>query len=151
MPRVKRGVVPLTPVTRRVLDKAKGYRGARSKVFPCCQAGCHQGRPICLPRPSSTQTPVSRFVDCAHQCRCPREWHVLQCFHEWSEERRRLKSIVRCFRISQFLTSLHSRYAGRKGAAPVSKRLKSDLIYHMAAAPAVAMWCNTCRITCPKI
>jgi ribosomal protein L20 len=70
MPRVKRGVTAHAR-HKKVLDQAKGYYGARSKVYPGRQAGRHQGRSIRLSRPSPEEARIPGAVDRSHQRRRP--------------------------------------------------------------------------------
>jgi len=51
---------------KKVLNKAKGYYGARSKLY------------ICVPGSSATQAPVPGTLDYAHQCGCTSAWLILQ-------------------------------------------------------------------------
>ena len=79
MARVKRGVTAKAR-HKKVLGKAKGYYGARSKLLQDGQAGSHQGGSVRLPRSSSAQASVPRIVDYPHQCSSTHARHVIQPF-----------------------------------------------------------------------
>ena len=84
MARVKRGVIARKR-HKKVLKAAKGYYGARSRVFRVAKQ--------LLPKQVSTLTVTvvsvsvsPRSVDCPYQRRCAYERSVLQPFHCWPEK-----------------------------------------------------------------
>lgn len=84
MARVKRGVIARAR-HKKIMKQAKGYYGARSRVYRVALSS-NQSRSVRLPRPSSAQASVPSAVDCTYQRCCSPKWFVLQPLHQWPEK-----------------------------------------------------------------
>jgi len=79
MPRVKRGVQARAR-HKKVLKQAKGYYGARSRVYRVAfQAVTKAGQYAYRDRTSIPST-----MDCTYQCGISSKWSILQPFHQRS-------------------------------------------------------------------
>jgi len=74
MARVKRGVVAHRR-HKKILARAKGYYGARSRVYR-----------VAFQAVISKETSIPCSMDCAYQCWCSSKRFVLQPYDRWLEK-----------------------------------------------------------------
>ena len=85
MARVKRGVIARRR-HKKVLKQAKGYYGARSRVFRVAKQAVTKAGQYAYRDRRQRKRQFPRSVDCPYQRRCSRERSVLQPLHRWYEE-----------------------------------------------------------------
>ena len=71
---------------KKILKQAKGYYGARSRVFRVAKQAVIKAGQYAYRDRASAQAPIPCSMDYSDQCRRTAKWPILQSLYGWTKE-----------------------------------------------------------------